>query len=191
MIERYKQDKEFYKVARKIIYNKEYKKLRTFLHHNSSVYDHCLDVSYNSYLVAKKLKKVYRNINIENVIIAGLLHDFYREPWRDNKKKGLFNKHGFTHAAIALERSKETFSSLLNKRIENAIVRHMFPLNIRPPKYIEGWIITLVDKYVSLDMFKSKSTILRCIGCEKIYNRGVQFADKCYIMSTKLVMNMY
>ena len=37
----------------------------------------------------------------------------------------------------------------MNKRIENSIVRHMFPLNIIPPKYKEGWVITYADKVLS------------------------------------------
>ena len=41
---------------------------------------------------------------------------------------------------------------LLNKKIENAILRHMFPLNIIPPRYKEAWIVSVVDKLVSLEV---------------------------------------
>ena len=40
----------------------------------------------------------------------------------------------------------------MNKKVENIILRHMFPLNIVPPKYLESWLITLTDKYVSLEV---------------------------------------
>ena len=70
------------------------------------------------------------------------------------KQKSLFFKqHGFVHAGEALENSKKYFPNYLNKRIENIILRHMFPLNIIPPKYKEAWLITMVDKYVSLEVF--------------------------------------
>ena len=41
----------------------------------------------------------------------------------------------------------------LNEKTENVILRHMFPLNIVPPKNKEAWLITFVDKYVSCEVF--------------------------------------
>ena len=67
-------------------------------------------------------------------------------------KKRLKELHGFVHAKEALNNSKVHFNHLLNDKINNSIVRHMFPLNIIPPKYLEGWIITIIDKIVSMDV---------------------------------------
>ena len=43
----------------------------------------------------------------------------------------------------------------------------MFPLNIRPPKYKESWIITLADKYISMDVLKSPKEWPKYIGLGK------------------------
>ena len=43
----------------------------------------------------------------------------------------------------------------------------MFPLNIIPPKYLEGWIITLVDKYVSLETLKNPTFFTDLFGIRK------------------------
>ena len=51
------------------------------------------------------------------------------------------------------------------------IIKHMFPLNIKPPKYIEGWIVTLVDKLVSLEIFKTPNQLYKYVGLALIFNR--------------------
>lgn len=40
----------------------------------------------------------------------------------------------------------------------------MFPLNIVPPRYLESWIISSVDKYVSMEIFNEPSKLLMYIG---------------------------
>ena len=77
---RYELDQEFLKIIDKVIKNKEYMKMQTFLHHRDSVYDHSLEVAYYSYLTAKKLKKYNKKLSIENVVYSALLHDFYLIP---------------------------------------------------------------------------------------------------------------
>ena len=37
----------------------------------------------------------------------------------------------------------------LNRVERDIIVKHMFPLTILPPMYLESWIVTFSDKYVS------------------------------------------
>jgi hypothetical protein len=43
----------------------------------------------------------------------------------------------------------------------------MFPLNKIPPKYIEGWLIVLVDKADSMDFFMHPSVFLKCFWNKK------------------------
>ena len=138
---------EYYSIINEILKNEEFQKRKNFMHHvNLSVYDHSLAVSKLSYTLAKRLKKDYRS-----AAIGGLLHDFYVNPLKEIKEKQkLLKKHGFTHALDAKNNAKLYFPNLLNKKVENIIERHMFPLNVIPPKYIESWIVTFVDKYVSM-----------------------------------------
>ena len=58
----------------------------------------------------------------------------------------------------------------MNKRIENIIKRHMFPLNIIPPRYKEGWVVTYVDKKVSLDVVLNIRSIPKYLGLSKRIN---------------------
>lgn len=157
-------DDEYVSIIEPIIKNKEFIKRKNYHHHeNRSVYGHCLLVSIYSYHIAKKLRLDYKSS-----AIAGLLHDFYYKDWQKNRRKGpIYEAHGFTHSKEALENSKIHFNNLLNKKIENAIVRHMFPLNFIPPLYLESWIICLVDKYCSLEVFSEPKQLYKYIGLKK------------------------
>ncbi len=142
------EDKEYIKIVKDILNHKEFLKRKEFEHHyNESVYDHVLRVSYDCYKIGKKLKLDYKAL-----AIAGLLHDFYDKPWQKNfEKKKLFEKHGFVHAEQARKNAKKYFPNLVNEKIEDMIKTHMFPLNIRLPKYKESWLLTFIDKADSMD----------------------------------------
>lgn len=150
---------EYLNIIKPIINHEEYIKRKKYRHHkDKTVYDHCFQVSFLAYKIAKPLPKV----DEKSVAIAGMLHDFYDHPWMDNKvKKPFFQKHGFVHAREAKENAHKYFPELMNKKIDNMILRHMFPLNIIPPKYIESWIITIVDKIVSTEVFIQPETLIR------------------------------
>ena len=152
---------EYYNIVNPILKSSEFQKRKTYKHHgNISVYDHCLRVSKKSYKVAKRM-----NLDYKSAAIGGLLHDFYKEPWQEKKEKTKFLKqHGFTHAKEAADNAKKFYPDLVDKKVYNIILRHMFPLNKVPPKYKEGWIVTLVDKGVSMEVFKSPKDLPKLIG---------------------------
>ena len=154
-------NKEYYEIVKSIIENPEFIKRKTYKHHeDESVYEHSLKVSIISYKIAKLL-----HLDKESTAIGGLLHDFYYKPWQDNtEKQKFFKQHGFVHARQALENSINYFPYLLNDKTEDIIVKHMFPLNIIPPKYMEGWIVTLVDKIVSLNVLAHPTAWPKYVG---------------------------
>lgn len=159
-----KMDNEYLEIVDPILKNREFLKRKLYHHHeNRSVYGHSLLVSVRSYYLAKKFGLDYRA-----AAIGGLLHDFYYNDWQMNKQKTpLWCAHGFVHAKEAVENSKILFPDLMNKKIENIIKRHMFPLNFIPPFYLESWIICLVDKYCSFEIFKSPQHLYKYIGLRK------------------------
>ena len=155
---------EYFKIVEPILKNSEFLKRKNYPHHGEiSVYDHTLKVSMLAFGLAKKL-----GINSYNVAVAGLLHDFYDKPWQDDHTKHKFlESHGFVHARQAEKNARTYFEDMVNYRILNSIRCHMFPLNITPPRYIEGWVITLVDKYVSMEIFLHPFSLYRYIGIRK------------------------
>lgn len=80
--------------------------------------------------------------------------------------KPILKRHAFTHAEDALNNARKYFSNYLNPIIENAILRHMFPLNIVPPVCKIGYVITIVDKAASMDFF-TKECLFKTFGIVK------------------------
>ncbi len=151
---------EWFLIVKNILLDKEFQKRIFFKHHHNSVFYHSVLVSYYAFNFAYN-KKCDKRV----CAIAGLLHDFYPYPWQYSKelknldpillehlqtKKKFFQKHGFVHAKEALENVQKFFHDLESKKIDDAILRHMFPLNIALPKYKESWIITYSDKMVTM-----------------------------------------
>lgn len=153
---------DFYIIVKDILDSEEFQKRKTYNHHgNITVYDHVLHVALKAYRISKRFK----SMDSESVAIGALLHDFYYRPWQDYKeKRKFFKKHGFVHAHEALENSKLNYPEFMNKKVENIIERHMFPLNKIPPKYKEAWLVSVVDKMVSLEAFAQPTFILKLFG---------------------------
>lgn len=156
---------EYYEIVNEILNHEEFIKRKNYMHHGKiSVYDHSLKVSIMAYKISKKLKIG----DYKKAAIGGLLHDFYYKPWQSDKtKKPLFKKHGFTHASEALENSKKYFPNYIDEKTSNIILRHMFPLNIIPPKYKESWVVTIADKIVSMEAIKQPIFFLSLFGIKK------------------------
>lgn len=154
--------KEHLDTMRIILENEEFLKRKNYCHHGKiSVYDHSVKVAYMAYKIARNFK----NIDINSVLIGGLLHDFYFRDWQSYKEKRPFlKKHGFVHAQEALENAEIYFPELLNDKVRNIILRHMFPLNKVPPKYKEAWIVSIADKIVSLETILQPQFFLKLFG---------------------------
>ena len=112
-------------------------------HYDTNCFDHCYNVAFYSYLICKKL-----NLDYISVSRAGMLHDLFLYDWR--KKQPEHKRfHGFRHPRIALNNASKLFD--LNEKEKDIILKHIWPITIIPPKYIEGYIITLTDKYCALE----------------------------------------
>ena len=155
---------EYYKIVYNILKHDEFQKRKTYKHHHKiTVYEHSLAVSKIAYEMAKKL-----NLDYKSVAIGALLHDFYTTPWQNRVYEHTFlESHGFTHAKDALLNAHKYFPELMNDKIDDMILRHMFPLNKVPPKYKESWVVTIADKYVSLESFKNPKFIPMLLGIRK------------------------
>ena len=154
--------KEQLQIFATILENEEFKKRKSFCHHGDiTVYEHSLKVA----LMAYKISRFFKNIDINSLLIGALLHDFYFRDWQSYKeKRPFFKKHGFVHAKEALDNSEIHFPMLMNDRVRNIILRHMFPLNKIPPRYKEAWIVSIADKLVSLETLLQPKFFLRLFG---------------------------
>ncbi len=106
-------------------------------HNHTSRLQHSLNVSYYSFLICLKFGWDYRS-----AARAGLLHDLYFYDWRT--KKGLRKNHALWHPLVAVDNAKKICD--LNPVEEDCIRKHMWPCTVVPPRYKEGFVITMVDK---------------------------------------------
>ncbi len=115
-------------------------------HGSGSCYDHSVAVARVSVRIAHALSI---RTDIESLIRGALLHDYFLYDWRDRLEE--HRKHGRKHAGRALINAKRDFH--LSEISCDIIEKHMFPLNIRPPRYRESYIVTLADKICAVREF--------------------------------------
>lgn len=143
----HKKDLQYMKIVNNILDNDDFLKIKKIEHHGLSRYDHSLKVSYYSYKIAKMLRLDY-----EQTAIGGLLHDFFLSPDDRTQKDRVVSV--FTHPKKAVSMAKSHF--VLTSKEEDMIRSHMFPLNLSVPKYMESWIVSMVDKCVAAQEFSLK-----------------------------------
>lgn len=152
--ERVISDNEYLNIIEEICTNKEFLKTKNILHHGLTRYDHNMRVSYFSYRITKFLKLDYIS-----TARAGLLHDFFLENGNDCKyyeKAKLIVKH----PKMAILKAEECFC--LNDKEKDIILTHMFPFCLAVPKYMESWIVDVVDDFVAI--------------CEKGYSLRIELS---------------
>ncbi len=159
----------FFRLARPVLEHPLFESQRAYIHHDTtSVYDHAIIVAYMSFWLAKKL-----TIEADTVVKGALLHDFFLYDWhiegRKSKKRGL-KKHGFTHAKVAYANAVTHFE--IGPIEKDIIIKHMFPLNLKPPTYVESWLVYMIDNFVTftdyLDLYTNlKASLLEYIAMHK------------------------
>ncbi|MBE6158395.1 MAG: hypothetical protein E7159_01055 [Firmicutes bacterium] len=146
--------KEFNDIIKDIITNEEFMKLQGEVHHSTTRFNHSLRVAYEVY---NKLKD--NNQNYVDATRAALLHDFFFDDDLSSSQSDRLNNHPL----IALENAKKYFD--INELQENIILSHMYPLSYCLPRFKESWIVSLMDKKVTILEFKR-------YGFKKSYNNN-------------------
>lgn len=113
---------------------------KKFIQHGStSVYDHSISVTN---MCLKIVDKLNIKVDTKSLVRGALLHDYFLYDWHVKDKS--HRLHGFKHAKIAYINASKEFN--LNKKEKNMILTHMFPLNLRIPRYKESIILCVADK---------------------------------------------
>ena len=138
------------KYASEILENDKYNTQKEYIQHGkTSVLEHEMNVTIYSLKIAEKFKI---KIDQKSLIRGALLHDYFLYDWHIPDKN--HRLHGFFHAKKALLNASRDFK--LNDIEKNMIYTHMFPMNLRIPKYKESIILCIADKIVA-----TKETIKR------------------------------
>lgn len=162
-------DQEYCEIVEDILNHEQVQELKHFVHHHfNNRLDHSIAVSYTSFLIAKKM-----NADYVSVARAGLLHDFFLLDVSSVEALGL-GSHNDVHPRLALENARKI--TILNEIEEDIILKHMFLVSKTSfPKYLESYIVTMVDKYAALqDVLSPLSTRFNNRLIRTIYRFGAQ-----------------
>ena len=130
---------EFYKIINPILDNKEFLKLKSITHHGITRFDHCMRVAYYTYVITKGM-----NLNYKEATEAALLHDFFTDEVKNEKGIARLRKH----PSFAV-RNAEKYFSLSDMQVD-IIKTHMFPVTFTPPRYLESWIVDIIDDFAAV-----------------------------------------
>lgn len=113
-------------------------------HIGSNVYVHTFKVVKK---VMKKAIKSRKNLDLENLLVAAIFHDYYLYNWRTTKDRP--HPHGKYHPGIAAENAKRDFN--ISEESQRMIKTHMWPFNFfNPPKGKEARLLCNVDTWIAL-----------------------------------------
>ncbi|MEG0770502.1 MAG: phosphohydrolase [Clostridia bacterium] len=107
-------------------------------HGNVSCLHHSISVAYVSYAVAIKF---HLKVNLKSLIKGALLHDFFLYDWETEKLNPM--RHLRIHPHIALENASAYFS--ISDVERDIIVKHMWPIGLGIPRYLESFIVNIAD----------------------------------------------
>ena len=96
--------------------------------------------------VMKKAIKSRKNLDLENLLIATIFHDYYLYDWRKVKERP--HPHGKYHPHIAVENAKRDFN--IPDKAAEMMETHMWPFNLfHIPKGKEARLLCNVDTWVA------------------------------------------
>ncbi|RZB37482.1 MAG: hypothetical protein SRB2_01026 [Desulfobacteraceae bacterium Eth-SRB2] len=132
-------EREYMNAARPLLENPMVARLSQYEHHNGKTrLEHVKDVAYLSFLWGKRF-----SLDCNAIVRGALLHDLFFYDWLHEGPR----LHGFRHHNIALKNARNV--TCLSKKEEDIIKKHMWPLTIIPPFYMESLIVSLIDTFCS------------------------------------------
>jgi uncharacterized protein len=130
---------QFTDTARPLLELPEVAKLSQYNHHRGKTrLAHVKEVAYLSFRWGKRL-----SLDCDAIVRGALLHDLFYYDWLHEGPRF----HGFRHHNIALNNAREI--TLLTEKEADIIKKHMWPLTVVPPRYMESRVVSLVDKIFS------------------------------------------
>ena len=129
----------FEEIARPVLEIPEVARLNEFTHHRKKTrLEHVKEVAYISFICGRRL-----GLDCEAIVRGALLHDLFFYDWLHEGPR----LHGLRHHNIALENARRI--TRLSPKEEDIIKKHMWPLTVVPPLYLESLVVSLADTFCS------------------------------------------
>ena len=123
------------------------------MHRGSNCYIHSFKVA--KLAIKRALRRKKKHLALENILVAGILHDYYLYNWRNNHDYR--KKHARKHPYVASENAGKDFG--INNEIKRIIETHMWPINFSDfPSSTEARIVNNADTSIA---FKEAMTSIK------------------------------
>ena len=134
---------EFENILKDILENSQVLKMKEYIqHYDTTLFDHCYNVAWITF----KMCKLF-HLDYVKATRASMLHDLFLYDWRVKSKKRS-KWHAFKHPYVAMKTAEKEFK--LSDKEKDIILKHMWPVTIIPPKSLEGFCVTITDKYSAI-----------------------------------------
>lgn len=161
-LERFWEEEEFKGFYEALAKESKLEEIAQYPQHGSTTrLVHSAAVAYYSYRLAKFTGFTF---HWEELVRGALLHDYFFYDAQDGDPAHKW--HWTRHPGIAAENAKKELN--LTPIEEDTIRSHMFPLTVKPPKYREGVVVSLVDKACSVYEFFSRRAPYRKLRGEMV-----------------------
>lgn len=132
-------------ILQDLLHHEEVLKMKGFIQHGDlSTYDHAVNVAWTSFRLSRQLRL---KVDERSLLRGALLHDFYLYDWHV-RTEGRKRFHGFHHPKTALKNARKHFP--VNPIEEDIILKHMWPLTPKLPRYRESYVVMMADKLCSI-----------------------------------------
>lgn len=143
-IERALNDTEYMEYIDDIYNDEHFTIIAEYPHHDKYTrLDHCLHVSYSTFLFLKKLAPKYKYMR--EACRGSLLHDFFLYEWHTENPFPIPCMHAWKHPERAYQDASRYFE--INLMEKDIILTHMFPVCIAVPLSRAAWTVVIFDKY--------------------------------------------
>lgn len=134
-------DSDFFSYIEDLYFSDEIQGMAIYPQHgNINRLQHITSVCYLSYILAKE-----QGADIRQTLRGAVLHDLFYYDWHE-AGDGSHRLHGYRHPGFAVKNARALYPKITEVE-KNIILRHMWPLTPIPPKYKEGFIVSMADKY--------------------------------------------
>ena len=140
------------------------------MHRGSNAYVHSFRVAK---LAIKRAIRRKKNLDLESLLIAAILHDYYLYDWRDNK--ALRKKHARRHPFVAAANAKRDFN--VSDFVIEIIKSHMWPINFKLfQRTTEARIVGNADNTIAFKevitsrRYKAKRIVKNMESIEKLFD---------------------
>ena len=137
--------RELVSLTRDILHSEEFRRMKSYRHHiKGTLYEHSVKVAYLCYLHHRRFSL---KTDLRELVRGAMLHDYYLYDLHGDGRE--HRLHWLRHPKTALENARRHYPTLTRSQID-MIERHMFPLTLRPPRTVGGWLVCLYDKLAAI-----------------------------------------